>query len=225
MQESSMSQRYHPFTTVNWWKDTQWCVRGLSEHHTTRMIINDFNRMLAVSGSPTSPKPHACTRRWFSIHSEGILQLVSQALPSALRSIFFSGSEDLHSSLCHQPGSQQREELFKPIHLSRLGKIFASCSFCKSPSVSFPSHPLEFLLSTYYSLKLPCTLVYFFSVMRLPWAQGPFCPAQCTHPMPRTVCGPERCAMNMCWMEIRKEAGEGRGTTSSNGEDSHAPRV
>lgn len=113
----------------------------------------------------------------------------------------------------------------KAIHLSRLGKLSASCSFCKSPSLSFPSHPLDFLLSTYYSLKLPCTLVYFFSVVRLPWAQGPFCPALCTHPMPRMVCGPERCSVNMCWMEIRKEGGEGRGTTSSNGEDSHAPRV
>lgn len=31
--------------------------------------------------------------------------------------------------------------------------------------------------------------------------------------------------MNMCRMKIRKEGGDGRGPTSSNGEDSHAPRV
>lgn len=159
----------------------------------------------------------SCLHQMQIFHSQWGNSLASKpALPSALWSILFSGCEDLHSSLCHQRASQQREggSLQASViqtgwGLWSLGSHLPHVLSSESPSLPFPRHLLDFLLSAYYSLKWCCTLVYCF--VQLPRAQGLFCPIPCTPLMPRTVCGPELCSEPLWWMKIRKKAGKGGG--------------
>lgn len=56
MQESSVRQRYHPFTNVSQWRDTHWGIGGLSEHHAMGMIISDIDWVFAVCQAAQPPQ-------------------------------------------------------------------------------------------------------------------------------------------------------------------------
>lgn len=213
MQESSVRQRYHPFTNVSQWRDTHWGVGWLSEHHAMGMIISDTDWLFAVcqaAQTPQSLTPAPDVDFPFTVR-EFSSQRASTPICSPVHPFLriWGPAQQPPLSACIPAKGVRKSPSLRHSDRVKLGKPFALRPFCRKAFSPFPQAPFRFSSEYMLLSEMICALVYCF--VRLPWAQGLSYPMPCTPLMPRTVCGPELGSVPMCWMKIRKKGGKGGG--------------